>query len=906
MTGALATNTTYTLTCAGAGGTSPATSVTVNIVPTATLAANPVSIAPGGTTTLTWNSTNATACMASGAWTGAQAASGTYTSAALTVSTVFSLVCSGAGGNSDTVSADVTIATAPSAPTATLSATPTTVAPGATTTLTWSSTNANSCSLSDGTTQSVVADSGSNASAALTATTTFTLTCSGAGGRLASTPVTVTVTGGGVRAAAPVVTLTAAPSTVVSGGRSTLTWSSSNAATACMASGAWAGAQATAGSFLTAAVTATATYSLTCSNAAGTSPLASVTVTVGTATTTALSPKIAAITLTRSQQFTSTLPGTTTTWTVNGVVGGTATTGTISSAGLYTAGTAPGLYNITATSGTDATKSALGTVAVTDLTGIYSYHNDLARDGANLQEYALTTANVATDFGKLGSCQVDGAVYAQPLWVANVTIGGAKHNVLYVATEHDGLFAFDADPVGNACVKLWSVNLIDAAHGGVAGESTVPNGPTVTPPLIGNGDGDLQPEVGVTGTPVIDPATNILYVVTKSVVLGTANTFYQRLHAVDITSGAEKAGSPIVISGSYTPAGGTAVTFDSQQHLQRTGLTFANGNVYVAFSAHEDKGPGYGWMMSYNYSGTAFNQKNIINVAPVAGKAGIWMSGGAPAADASGNIYFITGNGPFDVNSGGTNYGNSMMKLSPTLGILGYYTPSTEVANSLLDRDLGAGGAAIMADLPEGNTVRHAMIFGGKESRLFVADRDNPGGYDANDSLRIQEIAFGDAIFATAALWNNHLYLAGNAGHLKSFSLDTASAQFTFTGQSVGTYGFPGATPSVSSAGTANGVVWTLDTGGAYCTNQAKANAVGSKCSPGVLHAHDAGNLATELWNSSKTAADTAGYPIKFNVVTVANGHAYIGTRGTDCSQNCAPGVVPTILGTVDVYGLKP
>jgi hypothetical protein len=686
-----------------------------------------------------------------------------------------------------------------------------------------------------------------------------------------------------------------------------LTWVSSNTPTACTASGGWAGTQAAAGTFVTAKLTAPTAFSLSCSNAGGTGPSASVTVSVAAATATALAPKISALTLTRTQQFTATLPGATATWTVNGVVGGTAASGTISSTGLYTAGSVPGQYAVTATSGTDASKSASGTVAVTDLAGIYSYHNDLSRDGANLKEYAITKANVTSGFGKLASCPVDGAVYAQPLWVANVSIAGAKHNVVYAATEHDGLFAFDADPVNNTCVKLWSVDLIDGGHGGTADETTVPNGPNVTPRLIGIGAGDIQPEVGVTGTPVIDPATNILYVVTKSMsVIANVTTFYQRLHAIDITSGAEKTGSPILITGSYTPAGGTAVTFNTQQHLQRTGLTFANGNVYVAFTAHEDKGPWYGWMMSYNYSAGTFSQKNVINVAPRTGKGGIWMSGGAPAADASGNVYFVTGNGTFDAYTGGADYGNTMMKVSPTLGLLSYYTPSTEVANGQYDDDLGAGGAAILADLPEGNTVRHAMIFGGKETRLFVVDRDSPGGYDANDSSRIQDIASGSAIFSTGALWNNHLYLAGVSGHLKSYSLDTASAQFTLAGQSAGAYGFPGATPSVSSAGTANGIVWTLDTGGTYCTHQARANAAGSKCSPGVLHAHDADNLATELWNSNKAAADAAGYPVKFNLVTVANGHAYIGTRGNDCSENCAAGVTPTVRGTVDVYGLKP
>ena len=225
-----------------------------------------------------------------------------------------------------------------------------------------------------------------------------------------------------------------------------------------------------------------------------------------------LSPTTAAITLTRTQQFTATVPGGgAAAWTVDGIPNGNSTVGTISSTGLYTAGGA-GAHSIVASSVANSTQTAAATVAVTDLAGVYSYHNDLSRDGVNSQEYALTTANVTSSFGKLASCAVDGAVYAQPLWVANVTIGAAKHNVVFVATQHDGLFAFDADSV--PCATLWTASLIDAAHGASAGETSVPGN------LVGQGDGDIQPEVGVTGTPVIDPVAGILYVVSNVGELG--------------------------------------------------------------------------------------------------------------------------------------------------------------------------------------------------------------------------------------------------------------------------------------------------------------------------------------------------------------------------------------------------
>ncbi len=225
------------------------------------------------------------------------------------------------------------------------------------------------------------------------------------------------------------------------------------------------------------------------------------------------------------------------------------------------------MYTVTATSVTSPTTSASTTFAITDLAAVATYHNDLARDGANTQEYALTTSTVNTStFGKLFSCTVDGAVYAQPLWLANVTVNGAKRNVIFVATQHDSLFAFDADNNTSPCTPLWNVSLIDSNHGGSSGETTVPSG--MSGFLVGSGNGDITPEVGVTGTPVIDPSTGTLYVVSKSVNL-SGPTFYQRLHAIDITTGNEKFGGPANITPSNVTYpgrgdGGSTVSFDAQ------------------------------------------------------------------------------------------------------------------------------------------------------------------------------------------------------------------------------------------------------------------------------------------------------------------------------------------------------
>jgi hypothetical protein len=568
----------------------------------------------------------------------------------------------------------------------------------------------------------------------------------------------------------------------------------------------------------------------------------------------------------------------------------------------FTAPTTAGVYTVTATSVTNGTQSASATVAVTDLAGVYSYHNDLARDGVNAQEYALTTSNVSTSsFGKLFSCTADGAVYAQPVWVANLSIGGAMHNVVFVATEHDGLFAFDADT--SPCQTLWSVSLIDSSHGGTSGEITVPSGQRGN--KVGAGIGDLQPEVGITGTPVIDPSTSTLYVVSKSMNSG-GTTFYQRLHAIDIATGSEKSGSsPIPISGSVTGTGdGTnTVTFNAQQENQRAGLVLVNGTVYIIWASHEDQNPYYGWVMGYTYNGSAFSQTQILNVAPNTAYSGIWMSGSAPASDSSGNLYMITGNGVFDVNSGGSDYGDSYLKLStaPNLAVADYFTPSDQSSDNANDGDFGAGGAAVLMDLPASAPVQHLAIGGGKDGNLYVLNRDNMGHYDdpnnpQNPPPYWQQLGVGSGIFATPAIWNNQLYVAAQRAALTSYTLNTSNSKFSFsptsTASSPSYFGFPGSTPSISATGTSNGIVWALDNG-ASCIGKAIT------CGPTILHAYDATNL-NELWNSSMVGADAAGNAVKFNVPTIANGKVYIGSRGNNT------GNVATQTGGLDVYGLKP
>jgi len=567
----------------------------------------------------------------------------------------------------------------------------------------------------------------------------------------------------------------------------------------------------------------------------------------------------------------------------------------------FTAPATGGVYTITATSVSDVAVSSSATIGVTAVGGVYSWHNDIYRDGANTQEFVLTTANVNTSsFGKLAACTTDGAIYTQPLWLANVTVNGAQHNVVFVATEHDSLYAFDAD--ASPCQQLWMVSLIDSAHGGTAGETTVPAG--VPGFLVGSGDGDITPEVGVTGTPVIDPSTNILYVVSKSVI-ASGPTYFQRLHAIAVGTGAEMTGSPVSITSAITypgsGTGGSSVAFDVKHENQRAGLAFVNGTVYIVWASHEDAPPFYGWIMGYTYNGTSFTLADLLNVAPndTNDAAGIWMCGAAPAADTLDNLYLITGNGYFDANSltaPNTDFGDSFLQIPSSLAMITqFFTPSDQSTDYTMDKDYGAGGA-ILVDLPAGSTstVTHLAIGGGKDGNLYVLNRDDMGSYLVGTPVQV--ITFG-SIFSTAGYWNGNLYIAGPSSPLSAFALNTSNAQFTMTSTSPSSFSWPGVSPSISASGTTNGIAWALDTS-AYCTGH-----FSPPCGPAVLHAYDATNLGNELWNSSLVGTDAAGNAVKFTVSTIVNGKVYVGTRGNNTGGAYGS---TTVAGELEVYGLKP
>jgi hypothetical protein len=633
---------------------------------------------------------------------------------------------------------------------------------------------------------------------------------------------------------------------------------------------------------------------------------ASITVTVNPGTTAVtLSPRRAAITTGQTITFTPAVTGAndmTVAWQVDSIPGGNSSVGTIDATGKYTPPGTAGTHTVTAVSNADTTKSAAAPLAVTDLAGVFTYHNDISRLGTNQREYALTTSAASpfspistSTFGKLFSCTVDAAIYAQPLWMSHFSSGGAIHNVVFVATERDTVYAFDADSAG--CQNLW---------GGP--KSLLPAGETwVTSSDVNCSD--LVPDIGITGTPVIDPSTGTMYVVTKTkTTAGAPVTFHQRLHALSIFDGSEKFGGPVDIQAAV-PGNGDAskgspptVSFDPLLHGQRPALLLENGHVVISWASHCDNGPYHGWVMSY--SANTLAQEAVFNSSPNGGLSGIWMSGSGPAADAGGNIYFATGNGSWD---GSVNFGDSIVKLGPpssglfTAANFDYFTPINQSSLNSVDEDLGSGGLLLLPDLSSGANPR-LLVQAGKEGKIYLINRDTGGmGHfcttcTTGDTQIVQELpgAVG-GMWGSPAFWNGNLFFGGAGDNLKAFSFSASSLVSGPTTQSsTGSFGFPGTTPSVSASGATNGIVWAMDVS-QYCTQQSP------RCGPAVLHAYDAMNLATELWNSAQAAGDSAGFAVKFTVPTVANGKVYIGTRGNDTGTGAS-----SILGELDVYGLLP
>lgn len=507
---------------------------------------------------------------------------------------------------------------------------------------------------------------------------------------------------------------------------------------------------------------------------------------------------------------------------------------------------------------------------------VLTYHNDFARTGQNTNETILTPANVnMTTFGKIFSYPVDGQIYAQPLYVSGLAIPGQGiHNVVFVATMHDSVYAFDADSNTNANGGvLWQVSLGTSA--------VMPNND------FGNRYGpyhDIRPEVGIIGTPVIDLAAGTIYL---SAFTHEGNSYVQRIHALSITTGAEQPFSPVVVAASI-PGNGVAssggrLAFDAMNNgLQRPALTLAGGVLYVCYSGFADTNPYHGWLLGFNATTLQQLTNRIFNTTPNstttdwgpnAGEGGLWMGGNGPLVDAATNLFFEVGNGPFNADTNGTEYGDSFVKLSTVGGltVADYFTPHDQATLAANDTDLGSGGPVLLPDEVGSVAHPHLILGSGKSGTIYLVDRDNMGHYNsANDNQIVQSVvsAIG-ASFATPAYFNKTIYYQGNGDRLKAFAVTNGAVSTAPIHRSSATIGFPGATPSVSANGTNNAIVWVLNSG---------AVSSGSPSGPAILFAYNAYNLTNKLYDSSLAGTrDTASWAIKTSVPTVANGKVYVG-----------------------------
>lgn len=504
---------------------------------------------------------------------------------------------------------------------------------------------------------------------------------------------------------------------------------------------------------------------------------------------------------------------------------------------------------------------------------VSTYQYDNARDGLNSHETSLTLTNVQSPtFGKLGLYPTDGKVDGQPLYLSNVTIGGAKHNVLYVVSEHDSVYAFDAD-TGSV---LWQKSVLGP------GETTSDD----------QGCGQISPEIGITDTPVIDRSqgTNgtIFFVAMSK---DASGNYHQRLHAFDITTGSEVQNGPTEIAATYPGTGAFSTSgkqvFDPVKYAERVGLLLMNGSIFLGWTSHCDSDPYTGWLMMYDEN--TLKQTSVLNLTPnsdpsephfQAGEGSIWQGGTALAGDAQGNIYFLDANGSFDatLDANGSpaqhDYGNAFIKVSLSQGQLtpsDYFVSYNTAMQSRSDTDLGSGGPVLLPDMTDaGGKTRHLAVGAGKDGNIYVVDRDNMGKYNVGgtDNHNIYQELEGvlSGVFGKAAYFNNTIYYGGVGDVLKAFSIQQAMLAGSPSSKTAAQFASPGTTPTVTSNGVQNGIVWALERGEGGLA---------------VLHAYDAANLAHELYNSNQASGgrDTFGNGNKFVTPVVANGKVFIGTQ---------------------------
>ncbi len=512
---------------------------------------------------------------------------------------------------------------------------------------------------------------------------------------------------------------------------------------------------------------------------------------------------------------------------------------------------------------------------------VLTWHNDNYRTGQNLNESILNLSNVnPASFGKLFTVAMDGKVDAQPLYVSGLAIPGlGTRNVVFAATEHASVYAFDAD----TGTIYWQESLLGS------GET----------PSDARNCNQVVPEIGITATPVIDPAAGphgSIYIAAMSRNAGGA--YFQRLHALDITNGAEEFGGPIEVHATYPGSGEGSVdgvvVFDPKRYKARASLLIDNGIVYTSWGSHCDIQPYTGWLIGYDENSLA--QSGVFNFAPNGREAAIWGSGAGPAADGVGNLFFSVANGTFDntLDANGFpangDYGNAFVRIWTGGGQLtpvSYWTMYNTNAESDIDEDLGSGGLMLLPTIADNDGQLHYLATGaGKDRNVYLADRRNMGGFNLNDNSNIYQslpLALAGPEFGSPAWFNGQVYFGAVNDALKAFSVENARLSGNPVSQSSAVFPFPGATPSVSANGTASGILWAVEN-----TN------------PAVLRAFDASNLANEIYNSNlaPNGRDNPGAGNKFIVPTIANGKVFIGTTNSVAAfglLNLGPGPVQLI-----------
>jgi hypothetical protein len=493
-------------------------------------------------------------------------------------------------------------------------------------------------------------------------------------------------------------------------------------------------------------------------------------------------------------------------------------------------------------------------------TDVLTFHNDNSRTGQALNEQILTPANVNTNhFGRLWVLNTDGKVDAQPLYAAGVPMGQGLSNVLLVATENDTVYAFNADGTN----IWWRASMLG----------------TNETPSDNRSCSQVAPVIGVTATPVIDRGLGphgTVFVVAMS--KDTLGNYYQRLHALDLATGTNRLG-PVTITATNAGTGpnssGGFLSFNPAQYEDRCGLLLLHGVIYTAWTSHCDKAPYNGWIIGYDEQTLA--QTTVLDLTPNGTNGALWMSGDGPAADSSGNIYVLDGNGSFDTNLDASgfptnrDFGNAFIKMATTNGVLtpvDYFATFSNVFEINNDFDLGSGGVVLLPDMADalGNT-RQLAVGAGKDAKIYLVDRTNMGKFNPSDNSAIyQEVAgaLGGRVASTPAYFNGHLYYCAWGDYLKAFTFQNALLSTTPTAQSPATFAYPGSTPSVSANGTSNGIVW----------------AVASNLTIAVLHAYNATNVGIELYNSNlaPTNRDNFGPANKFITPTIASARVYVGT----------------------------